>query len=327
MFGVVRHPVPTRDYSACTGCSLCLLSCPVWRVTHDIRLTPHGRAKALQHGATPGDLAASVESCTFCGACEPVCPENIDLIGMVVGLRQQLPRSPIQNPSESRRSAFMQPAPSAARNVLLSGSALRERPNLLARAAELLRLTVSNDDGADISLALETGANLPPRRIEEFVGSLRRQRRIVVGDGLLFRYLRSWLPRGRVTCLGAALSELSHVRQCLRPTDLYVIEPRAYHADYERQVRYYDALRSATGCMMNLDLQRVAIPATARSLPQRLDRAAPDDTAHVQWILHGRRVERIVVESAEDIRVFERVADCPVVHVADLLDASARSVS
>ena len=40
------------DYAACSGCSLCLLVCPVWRRRRDdLRLTPHGRAKALQHGA------------------------------------------------------------------------------------------------------------------------------------------------------------------------------------------------------------------------------------------------------------------------------------
>jgi Fe-S oxidoreductase len=74
MFDVRAHSLPHNAYSACTGCSLCLLVCPVWRKSHDIRLTPHGRAKALQHGATIADITESIESCTLCGACEPACP-------------------------------------------------------------------------------------------------------------------------------------------------------------------------------------------------------------------------------------------------------------
>ena len=80
----------SRGYAACSGCSLCLLACPVWRSTRDIRYTPHGRAKALQHGATAMDLAASVDACTLCGACEPACPENIALVAMTTGLRAEL---------------------------------------------------------------------------------------------------------------------------------------------------------------------------------------------------------------------------------------------
>ena len=56
---------PRSDHAACSGCSLCLLVCPVWRQTHDPRMTPEGRAKALQNGATAAEIAASVQSCTL----------------------------------------------------------------------------------------------------------------------------------------------------------------------------------------------------------------------------------------------------------------------
>jgi hypothetical protein len=104
-----------------------------------------------------------------------------------------------------------------------------------------------------------------------------------------------------------------------------VIEARGYHADYERQVRHYDALRVETGCTINLDLQRIAIPATARSLPQHLQRQGPDDADQARWILQGRDVSRIVVESGDDIGAFTQVTDCPVIHVAHLLDSSRES--
>ena len=78
-----------KTFADCSGCSLCLLVCPVWRQTRDIELTPHGRAKALQHGAGIKEIAASLDSCTLCLACDPVCPENIDLSGMVLDLRRR----------------------------------------------------------------------------------------------------------------------------------------------------------------------------------------------------------------------------------------------
>ena len=85
-------PTPNRaNFTACSGCGVCQLSCPVWRATRDLRHTPHGRAKALQHGVPVADLAPFVESCTLCGSCEPACPENIALVDMVLALRRQLP--------------------------------------------------------------------------------------------------------------------------------------------------------------------------------------------------------------------------------------------
>jgi ferredoxin len=324
MFGAVANMLPHNDYTACTGCSLCVLVCPVWRTSHDVRLTPHGRAKALQHGATVADITESIESCTLCGACEPACPENIDLVGMIVGLRQQLPdrREVVSaQPLSSHKGA----RPFARRSVLLAGTSLRERPATLARVVALLGLTVGNDDGADISFALETGSGVSPQRLEQFLAPLRGRQRLVVADGLLLRHLRDWLPRARIVSLGAALSTLSVVRRSLRATDLYVIEPRAYHADHARQVRHYDALRRETGCATNLDLQRIAIPATARSLAHRLARTLPDDAEQTRWILHGRRVSRIVVESLDDVDVFRQVSDCPVTHVAHLADGAHAS--
>src|SRR3954464_5416742 len=71
----------------CSGCGVCLLVCPVWRQSHDVRLTPKGRARAIQHGASREDLAASTAGCTLCGACEPACPEELPLVEMVMELR------------------------------------------------------------------------------------------------------------------------------------------------------------------------------------------------------------------------------------------------
>ena len=110
------------------------------------------------------------------------------------------------------------------------------------------------------------------------------------------------------------------VRRNLRASDLYVIEPRAYHADYPRLVKHYDRLRAECGSAFNLDLQRIAIPAAARSLPQRLGLEPVDDGVQLRWMLQGRNVTRIVVESIEDRAAFEGACALPVVHLADLAD-------
>jgi ferredoxin len=327
MFGFVKTSARHPDYAACSGCGLCLLVCPAWLRSRDIGLTPLARAKALQHGAVAADLADSIQSCTLCAACEPVCPEDISLIAMTLGLRRQLP-PPAAVPGLRARmeEQLARPiAPQALENImLLPDAALRARAATLARAAALLggagTAAIAEDDGADIALALEAGMAIPAPRLERFLAPLRAAKHIVVADGLLLRQLRQWLPQSKCTSLGVALSSLAAVRGALRASDLYVIEPRAYHADYQRLVKYYDVLRAATACTLNLDLQRIAIPAAARSLPQRLGLEASDDRVQIDWILLGRNIERIVVESMGDAAAFEQHCAHPVVHTADLAD-------
>ncbi|MBE0620006.1 MAG: (Fe-S)-binding protein [Burkholderiales bacterium] len=324
-------PQPDKDFASCSGCGLCLLVCPVWRRTHDLALTPLGRAKALQHGANAADIAVSVQSCTLCAACEPVCPEDIGLVEMTLDLRRRLPQ-PEGEQARMQEQTARPPAPQpAATAVLIPGTALRERPVTLARAQALLartgKLALADDDGADIALALEAGMPVPKQRLERFLQPLRRARKIIVADGLLLRNARQWLPRAELVSLGVALSGLTTVRRALGASDLYVIEPRAYHADYQRLVKYYDGLRAASGCTFNLDLQRIAIPAAAPTLPQKfgLEAAAGgDDGVQARWILQGRNVTRIVLECMEDAAAFNSVSGLPVVHLADLADDGNR---
>jgi ferredoxin len=322
---------PRKDHASCSGCGLCLLVCPVWRRSRDLGLTPLGRAKALQHGAVAADIAESIQSCTLCAACEPVCPEEIGLVAMTLDLRRQLPQpAAVQSLlARMQQQAARPPAPQASSaTMLLPGQALRERAATLARAAALLgdkrKIALADDDGEDIVLALEAGVTIPAPRLERFLQPLRALRNIVVADGLLLRQMQQWLPGKTIASLGATLSGLAAVRRALRPGDLYVIEPRAYHADYQRLVKYYDALRADCGCALNLDLQRIAIPATGRSLAHRLGLEAANDAAdesvQVRWILQGRNITRIAVENIADVAAFEQVSDCPVVHLADLAD-------
>jgi ferredoxin len=293
-----------KDYAACSGCSLCLLVCPAWRATRDPRISPEGRAKGLQAGAAPEELAASALACTLCGSCEPVCPEKIDLIGMTLALRRVLPETPRLQALRVRMSeAEAGPAtPSAGQVLVLAGPALRAQPQALSRVLALLGGMACEDAGEDIAKALEAGAPVPNRRLERFLEQLRGAQAILVEDGLWMRHLRNWLPGKRLRGLGESLAGLGPVRSGLRPTDMYVIEPRTYHADYQRLVGHYDRLRVERGCATNLDLQRIAIPA-----------------GEAGWILKGRSVDRVVVERMEDAAAFAPYGH-PVVHLAELAD-------
>lgn len=325
------------DHAACSGCSLCRLVCPMWRAQRDPRFSPEGIAKALQCGATAVELAAPLDTCSLCGACDPVCPERIDLSGMIMDLRQTLANSlPPQSPRpallddlEARLQQVSETAAvpnQGARVLFLAGAELRADAALLAKVQALLGLAAVDDDGADIALALEAGVPIPQQRMRSFLGGLSGHA-IVAGEGLLVRQLRRWLPGSQRMGLGTALSIRAAVRARLEATDLYVIEPRAFHADYERMVGHYDRLQRETGCGLSLDLQRIAIPAAAPGLAQKLglasafmsEVAADGDATQAKWLLQGRRPARIVVESLADRSALQGVTDIPVLHVAELV--------
>jgi len=316
----------TIDHAACSGCSLCLLVCPMWRRSRDISLSAHGYAKALQHGASADELATQVWSCSLCGACDPVCPEQIDVTGMILKLRRKLaqPEAPILQARMEAEAARPLTIHHSAEK-LLPDQALSESPELLARIATLLGIPVAEDDGADIALALEAGVVIPPQRLQRFLATWRGLKKIIVADGLLLKHLKQLVPAMNFVTLGEALSTNAVVRRNLRATDLYVIEPRTYHADYQRLVKHYDRLRADKGCAFNLDLQRIAIPVTSRSLSQRLGLIPHDDDEQARWVLHGRSISRIVVESLEDRAALEKVSDVPVVHLADLLEDNLKN--
>jgi ferredoxin len=309
------HP---REFSACSGCSLCRLVCSMWRHRRDPRFSPEGIAKARQNGAGVSELADVLDACTLCGACDPVCPEDIALSDMIMDLRRGLELPPdlaVLQVGYAQAAAQAAPAPAGA--LLLAGAALRADPRLLAQVEALLGLRSAEDDGADLAVALEIGGDIEPQRKRRFLAAIDG-RSLVVGDGLLLRELRRWLPGARLQGLGEALCNLPAVRRRIASADFYVIEARAFHADHARLVAHYDDLRKETGCAMNLDLQRIAMPARASAYPGLRMGPAREDLEQARWLLQGRQLARIVVEDAAEREVFRRVADVPVLHLAEL---------
>ena len=367
---------PNRPgFADCTGCNICVLPCPVWRQTHDRSLTLAGRAKALQRGIPVEALAASLEACVLCGACEPVCPVNIDTVGMTIDLRARLAAdgnsalakaaakmpafemiamgigshsavetrhvasktlAPRGSEEETDRWRLAAPASSVAslqrgnappmRTWFLPGRALRAESAPLKIIGELFRVRkiaqITVDDGADLAVALEAGLPIDPARKAKFLASLKGARELIVGDGLLHRYLREWLPSAKIIGIGEALLRLASARSALKAGDLYVIETRGYHADFARLVRLYDGLRQEIGCAMNLDLQRAAIPTGAGSLQNLLGLKNLDLAKQSRWVIEGRKIERIVIEDAADLAIFAKISPLPVVHLAELADAA-----
>jgi len=315
-----------KGYEACSGCGVCLLVCPLWRKTSSMSATRKGRARAMQGGATPEEIASSIDACLMCGSCGPACPEEISITEMNIEQRRRLNESRTKYPSwypKSDKTISAAPhGPLRRSAILLAGECLSADPEATSRVIRLLggdkKAALAHDDGRDIAADMEAGLPLNDKRIKSFIANISNADTLVVAEGLLHFALMEWLPRKKIKGLGEALMDSASLSKSLGPDDIYIIESRGYHSDFERLVKYYDRLRHETGCQMNLDLQRIAIPTGASSLQARHNIETAGCLDHARWIMKGRRVKRIVVEDLADVKVFQSISDVPVVHISGL---------
>ncbi|MFC1820833.1 4Fe-4S dicluster domain-containing protein [Thermodesulfobacteriota bacterium] len=315
-------------FGECTGCRVCTLPCPVWRQTNDMSLTLFGRARALQAGATPEDLRQSIMACVLCGACEPTCPVGIDTVGMTIHLRSMLadmkalPLPPNLSP-DNHSVPIQEPlSPGKGDSVFLPGQAFQKNRSILKKTRLLLEknntLSVMENMGPDIGIILEAGLQPDRKYKDTILRSLKDAKELIITEGILYRYLRAWLPRSKVIHLGEALLRIEEIRNNLKSTDLYVIDTRAFHADHSRLVGVYDRLRQEVGCVMNMDLQRIAIPTGVRGLRIGYNRGMVSPSEQARWILDGYRMDRIVIEDLEDMEVFRHSTKHKVIHISEL---------
>jgi len=317
-------------YESCTGCGVCILPCPIWHQTRDIMLTLCGRARALQQGsASPKDLSESIMACVLCGACEAACPVGIDTVGMTRDLRRMLTesgKSPLADRVASLEASGLRQGCLPARpghSIFLHGTFAQKNGALFKRALSFLRMhntiTPWLDGNVDIAVCIEAGLKVPDENRTQFIRSLTGAKEVIATEGLLHRDLQRWLPRVPVVGLGEAILREKSIRQSLLPTDLYIIETRGFHSDWMRLVQIYDGLRRETGCLMSLDLQRIAIPSSAGCLQDRLGMNVLNPDEQVRLMTEGRRIDRIVVESPEDMELFQKVTRLQVIHSCELV--------
>lgn len=310
------------SHEVCTGCSCCLLSCPVWSRTRDRSLTAQGRNRALQAGATVEDIARAIDACLLCGTCAQNCPEGNDIVGLTIVHRRLLNQTRKDHPAWYPKTPLKPAKTSGAlyKGVVLLAGGLKDDNDLCEASLRHLgeKAVLASDDGSGILQSIEAGLHVDMAAIDGFIAPLKHAAQIIAAEGGFLRHLREWLPRKKITGLGAALMNKPSIRRSLCERDLYVIESRSYHHDYARLVRFYDKARRETGAQFNLDLQRAAIPTGASSIQAAGDFEAAGCIEQAKWILRGKKVERVVVESAADIAVFKKATDIPVVHVAQL---------
>ncbi len=315
------------SHSNCHGCSLCLLSCPMWQQHRDVQYSPQGIFKALQHNASYEDITPALFSCLLCGACDILCPENIEITETIKALRKESFSHGVEAELNRKITSLLTQPSSEVKieknTIILPGKALRSNPMRLTKIQSLLSSEVdaplSLDDGDDIALALEVGIEISEHRLHSFLEPLQGAKRLYVNNGHLLKSLRQWLPATELLALGHSLSQLRKLTTKLNEHDLYLIEARSFHHDHKQKIRHYDQLRHQQGCQMNLDLQRNAIPTAAGGL--NAIKPMLNSKEQARWILSGHNIQRIIVECAEDEVAMSQVSDLPILHIADLMEA------
>jgi len=162
-------------------------------------------------------------------------------------------------------------------------------------------IALAVDDGHDLAWATEVGAVIDEARAKTFAERLMRTKEIIAVDGMLAVWLREQKSMPPVRGLAEVLLRDTQRVAALRSTDLLILDARSFHVAYDRMLPLVIRVQRMSGCRLNLDLQRVAIPAD-----------------EIEWILQGQDPERIIVENPADISSLRAQCDQEVVHLVDI---------
>ena len=102
---------PLADADKCVKCALCLPHCPTYRVSKDEGESPRGRIALMQGMATGAleltpRLAAHLDQCLACRACEAVCPAEVPYGKLIDAGRAELRRRGHSEPPKARLFTF-----------------------------------------------------------------------------------------------------------------------------------------------------------------------------------------------------------------------------
>src|SRR5579859_3655762 len=111
---------PLADADKCVKCALCLPHCPTYRVTLDEGESPRGRIALMQGLATGAldatpRLAAHLDHCLACRACEAVCPAEVPYGRLIDSARQVLTSRGRGEPLGARAFASLMSQPALQR--------------------------------------------------------------------------------------------------------------------------------------------------------------------------------------------------------------------
>jgi len=302
------HAAEKFDVSHCHGCGLCALVCPVYQRGDNVMQTPHGLAKASQWS---GELKREdAFACILCGACAPLCPQGIDLMQMLVAMRSSFSQRQLlevlpENPAGQKGEV-----------VFIADRQLtndQEQQEKVMHQLEGCHVVLSSDQAGDISEAIRSGQVVSFERLHQFLTSLQAVKKIIISDGLLQQLIKSKLPQIPMQSLGELLSSRGKFRQQMKADDFYIMDSQTYHADYDSAVNHYDQLQQETDCQLSHDLHRLAMPTGAEAIN------GFNQKAQIGWLLHGRKVNRIIAESIADYHLLKTHCEQPVLHISELL--------
>ena len=263
-----------KNYYDCSGCSVCSLVCPTWTQNQDVMLTPWGRAKAIQGGATAIDLKESLESCVNCGACEVVCPETINL---------------------HREESLLKKAAGLLADI--KDVVLKNSENNFYASEDLKQYKLSSH----FENTLQKHASKGDIITDEF----QIQQKLLESNKIK-----------KVFSVGEWLIHKKILHPKIKKGDLYWMDAKLFHSKYEKLVKEYDIFQKETGCLLNWNLQRTAMPLGE-------DNSYFERKKQFEWVIFNKNIQRIVVENTRDWQWLKENSHIPVVHVLELLEGNA----
>ena len=256
-----------NTFYECSGCGVCALVCPTWTQNQDIALTPWGRAKALQGGATEADLKDSLDSCVNCGACTPMCPEKIDIHKEDQKLKNTLSIMPLKDDWYED-------------HYFLS-EALLEHHTFSRVIKRLVKLKAKGNE-----------------MVSDYAPFHRRLIEMKSPHSLMG--IAEWLTEKKL------------IQKQLKSGDLLWIDASLFHLRYETLVKKFDRLKKESGCDLNWNLQRTAMP-----LGQ--DNPFFKRKAQYEWVVFKKDFKRIIVENIEEWKWLKSNSDISVFHICEII--------